>query len=107
MCEGKDEANEDIDRHAERLNVQGVRKQQDNKKQNGLYNREKQGWNKNWLEVATELCGVDDGLPAELDGLKLSKARHRVERLKALGNAIVPQVAMEIMRAIQGTILTK
>jgi DNA (cytosine-5)-methyltransferase 1 len=61
------------------------------------------GWNQNWLEVATELCGVDDGLPAELHGLKLSKARHRVERLKALGNAIVPQVAIEIMKAIKNT----
>jgi len=58
-------------------------------------------WEQNWLEVATELCGVDDGLPAELDGLKLSRARHRVERLKALGNAIVPQVAVEIMKAIE------
>ena len=58
-------------------------------------------WETNWLEVATELCGVDDGLPAELDGLKLSKSRHRVERLKALGNAIVPGVAVEIMKAIQ------
>jgi len=56
------------------------------------------GWNKNWIEVATQLCGVDDGLPAELDGLKLSKAAHRRERLKALGNAIVPQVAIEIMK---------
>jgi DNA (cytosine-5)-methyltransferase 1 len=65
-----------------------------------------ESWNQNWLEVATELCGMDDGLPAELDGLKLSKSRHRVERLKALGNAIVPQVAIEIMKAIkaQGTL---
>jgi DNA (cytosine-5)-methyltransferase 1 len=44
---------------------------------------------------------VDDGLPAELDGFELTKSRHRVERLKALGNAIVPQVAVEIMRAIK------
>lgn len=60
-------------------------------------------WNQNWLEVATELCGVDDGLPAELDGLKLSKSKHRVERLKALGNAIVSQVAVEIMQGIRST----
>jgi DNA (cytosine-5)-methyltransferase 1 len=56
------------------------------------------GWDKNWIEVATELCGVDDGLPAELDGLKLSKTGHRVQRLKSLGNAIVPQVALEIFK---------
>ena len=57
-------------------------------------------WNENWLEVASALCRVDDGLPADVDGFKLSKAGHRVERLKALGNAIVPQVAAEIFKAI-------
>jgi len=62
---------------------------------------ERYGWERNWLEVATELCGVDDGLPAELDGFKLTKAGHRVQRLKALGNAIVPQVVIEIMKAIK------
>jgi DNA (cytosine-5)-methyltransferase 1 len=60
-------------------------------------------WQRNWLEVATELCGVDDGLPAKLDGYELSKSKHRAERLKALGNAIVPQVAVEIMKAIKTT----
>jgi len=74
--------------------------------------REKEGvfgcdaWNQNWLEVATELCGVDDGISYELDGLKLTKAGHRVERLKALGNSIVPQVAIEIFRAINEDLFT-
>jgi len=58
-------------------------------------------WNKDWAQVATELCGVDDGLPAELDGFKLSKSAHRRERLKALGNAIVPQIATIIMGYIK------
>ena len=59
------------------------------------------GWEANWLEVATKFCGVDDGLPVELDGFKLTKAGHRVQRLKSLGNAIVPQVAIQILKAIK------
>jgi DNA (cytosine-5)-methyltransferase 1 len=58
-------------------------------------------WEDNWLEVATQLCGVDDGLPVELDGFKLTKAGHRVQRLKALGNAIVPQVVIQILKVIK------
>lgn len=58
------------------------------------------GWDRNWIEVATELCSVDDGLPVELGGFKLSKARHRIEQLKAYGNAIVPQVAYLIFKTI-------
>jgi hypothetical protein len=38
---------------------------------------------------------VDDGLPGRVD-------KHRTGRLKALGNAIVPQVVYEIMKAIKG-----
>jgi|CXWL01.1.fsa_nt_gi DNA (cytosine-5)-methyltransferase 1 len=53
---------------------------------------EQREWNQNWLEVATRLCRVDDGLPRRMD---------RNPRLKALGNAIVPQVAEEVMRAIK------
>ena len=59
------------------------------------------GWGQDWFEVATRLCGMDDGLPARVDGLELSKSRHRIERLKALGNSIVPQVAIEIFKAIK------
>jgi DNA (cytosine-5)-methyltransferase 1 len=63
--------------------------------------RDNPDWQRPWIEVATELCRVDDGLPARVHGLELTKSKHREERLKALGNAIVPQVVMEIMRAIK------
>lgn len=45
------------------------------------------------------LCGGDDGLPRELDGITFSKWRQ--ESIKAYGNAIVPQVAHQIFKAIQ------
>lgn len=58
-------------------------------------------WETNWIEVATKLCSVDDGLPAELGDFTATKAGHRNAQLKAYGNAIVPQVAIEIMRVIK------
>jgi DNA (cytosine-5)-methyltransferase 1 len=60
-------------------------------------------WSKNWQEVAFATChdGMDDGLPRQMDGTAISSARHRKERLKACGNAIVPQVAMQIMKVIK------
>lgn len=41
----------------------------------------------------------DDGIPKELDGITISKWKR--ESIKAYGNAIVPQVAFEIFKAIQ------
>jgi DNA (cytosine-5)-methyltransferase 1 len=48
------------------------------------------------------ICGGDDGIPTELDGITFSKWRN--ESIKAYGNAIVPQVAYQIFKAIQQTI---
>ena len=58
------------------------------------------GWDQDWPTLAAQLCSVDDGLPVALDGLKFTKAQHRTEQIKAYGNAIVPEVALEIMRGI-------
>ena len=54
-----------------------------------------------WEKFPTQppLCGGDDGLPQELDGITFPKWRK--ESIKSYGNAIVPQVAHEIFKAIQ------
>lgn len=44
--------------------------------------------NETWIEAATRFCRVDDGFP------------NRVHRIKALGNAIVHQIAIEIFVSI-------
>lgn len=51
--------------------------------------RQSEYWNENWYEIAAEFCRVDARIP------------NRVDRLKSLGNSIVPQVVMEIMYAIK------
>ena len=64
------------------------------------------GWQRDWREVATATCNarMDDGISREVDGVSYSFAKWRNESIKAYGNAIVPQVAMEIFRAIKRTI---
>jgi DNA (cytosine-5)-methyltransferase 1 len=56
-----------------------------------------------WQNFPTQppVCGGDDGLPRELDGITFSK--WRAESIKSYGNAIVPQVAYQIFQAIQQT----
>ena len=54
------------------------------------------GW-EGFPDVAP-FCGGDDGLSKELDGVTFSKWRR--ESIKAYGNAIVPQVALQIFKAI-------
>jgi hypothetical protein len=53
-------------------------------------------WDRHWYDVATQLCvrGMDAGLPSRVD-------RHRTNRLKALGNSIVPAVAYRLFEAIK------
>lgn len=53
-----------------------------------------------WQNFPTQspVCGGDDGLPAELDGITFPKWRG--ESIKAHGNAIVPEVAFQIFETI-------
>ena len=54
-----------------------------------------------WNEFPTQspICGGDDGLPTKLDGITFSK--WRAESIKGYGNAIVPQVALELFKIIE------
>lgn len=53
-----------------------------------------------WETFPTQppICSGNDGVPDQLDGITFSKWRN--ESLKAYGNAIVPQVALQIFNAI-------
>jgi DNA-cytosine methyltransferase len=54
-----------------------------------------------WQNFPTQspICGGDDGIPTELDGITFSK--WRAESIKGYGNAIVPQVALELFKVIE------
>ncbi len=52
-------------------------------------------WQENWVEVATRLCRVDDGVS------------NRVHRLKALGNAVVPPLVCAIGEIIKDYLSNK
>lgn len=59
-------------------------------------NRKRPNWNN--FPTQSPICSGDDGLPTKLDGITFSKWRN--ESIKGYGNAIVPQVAIEIFKAI-------
>jgi DNA (cytosine-5)-methyltransferase 1 len=85
-------------------NNSGLQRSQDNRS-SGECRKE---WNEQstrflrpkWQNFPTQspICGGNDGLPNELDGITFSKWRN--ESIKAYGNAIVPQVAYQIFKAI-------
>lgn len=54
----------------------------------------------NWQDFPTQppVCGGNDGLPAQLDGITFPK--WRAESIKAYGNAVVPQVVYQVFKAI-------
>jgi DNA (cytosine-5)-methyltransferase 1 len=110
-CSEPDVANASSDGSHSSKNTEGDKKRDDRNttrayelcepERSNTIRAETTSWNIDWLKIATEFCSMDDGLPAELGGLKLSKSRHRVEQLKGYGNAIVPQVAYEIFKQLK------
>jgi DNA (cytosine-5)-methyltransferase 1 len=77
------------DSHTERKGLQ---------RRGGKWERLKQGYWDNWPQAEPTICGGNDGISRKLDGITFSKWRE--ESLKAYGNAIVPQVALQIFKAI-------
>lgn len=72
------------------------------KRQRANERSSKLGYNKHqWEKFPTEspICGGNDGFSSQLDGITFPKWRN--ESIKAYGNAIVPQVAFEIFKALE------
>lgn len=61
---------------------------------------------KRWKDFPTQppVCRRNDGLPFDVDYLAIPFTKWRQESIKAYGNAIVPQVAFEIFKAIEASI---
>jgi DNA (cytosine-5)-methyltransferase 1 len=55
------------------------------------------GWSR--FPTQSPICGGDDGIPNQLDGITFSNWRK--ESIKGYGNAIVPQLAYQIFKSIQ------
>ncbi len=106
ICRERSESTEvlgrETDSDSDSTRPQGLRSERNCQGSDRLHDWENTGWERNWAEAATELCRMDDGLSGELDGLNESGKfiGTRVNRLKGLGNAIVSQIAYEIMLAI-------
>jgi DNA (cytosine-5)-methyltransferase 1 len=96
---------EQVDRDPDIIELQRGGKQRHGTEQVGLYGGKDYGWDEDWVKVASALCSVDDGISDKLvrlsDGRKISYGKWRTEALMAAGNAIVPAVAIEIMKAIK------
>jgi DNA (cytosine-5)-methyltransferase 1 len=79
-------------RESQRKQIQTAEFNKDNSKQ-----FRRMDWEK--FPTQSPVCNGDDGLSSKLDGITFSKWRN--ESIKAGGNAIVPQVAHQIFKAIQ------
>jgi DNA (cytosine-5)-methyltransferase 1 len=65
------------------------------------------GYKSNWYNFPTvsPICSRNDGLSNRLDGITFSKWRN--ESIKAAGNAVVPQLVLQLFKAIEKFELNK
>ena len=110
QCNGNDEVNtsqggvnalndiEQVVMHTDRTIGEGEYiRQKGERKFNGSNSRD---GNNNFQNFPTQspICGGDDGLPTQLDGITFPK--WRAESIKGYGNAIVPQIAYQLFQII-------
>ena len=86
-------------------NTSGTGSQRSNKRQISLNNNTGysggESWSEKWIEALTRIYGMDHGLPGGMDGLNQRyKHKSRRERIKTMGNSIVPQIAYQIFLSI-------
>jgi DNA (cytosine-5)-methyltransferase 1 len=83
---------------ATNTNVIGLRRKDNRIRGSRFYGQKSKG--NNWENFPTEspICGGDDGIPTNLDGITFPK--WRAESIKGYGNAIVPQIAYQLFQII-------
>lgn len=95
-CENRTPADPDGERCDECQSSGQSEHPQERNSQGGDAERRIPGWG--GFPTQSPVCGGDDGISAELDGITFPAWRR--ESIKAFGNAIVPQVAWRIFDAI-------
>lgn len=86
--------------HAECIGQQGP-----GRAEQSISQKENGNWKASWAHndgrwpIESAVCNGNDGVSSKLDGITFSK--WRTESIKAGGNAIVPQVALQIFNAIE------
>lgn len=77
----------------------GFAREKYGRKESGIYCKHSKGYGWDNFPTQPPVCGRNNGLSGGLDGTTFSKWRN--ESIKAYGNAIVPQVALQIFKAIE------
>ncbi|MGB1317947.1 MAG: DNA (cytosine-5-)-methyltransferase [Flavobacteriales bacterium] len=86
-------------------NTERKRQSEQGQPERPLYSEKNNEWKASWSyddgrwPTQSPICSGDDGISNRLDGITFPKWRQ--ESIKAYGNAIVPQVAFEIFKAIK------